>query len=362
MGFLLSVILIGSCELKPPFDIAGDLDTPVSAFMKLGRLRAALPAGERRGRRAAGALLLHRLRRRPGGAARSRRACRSARERCPVPADERGAARRAARRAARARRSRSPTSPACRSPAAWSAMRPTTWCATSSACRRARRAPSGVPALHYVAPRSLLVFDHLTRGIALLHAGTEDERQRAAQGSDPGAARRRCPTAAAPGSYSPPRRPTRRDDYMARRAGARRNTSPPATSTSWCCRRASRAGTSSIRSRPIARCASSIPLPTCTTARSGDVTVVGSSPEALVKLNGGRAQLRPIAGTRPRADDAAVDAAREAELLADPEGKRRARHARRSGAQRPRPRRAAPAACASSRTARSSATATSCTS
>jgi anthranilate/para-aminobenzoate synthase component I len=34
----------------------------------------------------------------------------------------------------------------------------------------------------------------------------------------------------------------------------------------------------------------------------GDVTVVGSSPEALVKLNAQRAQLRPIAGTRPRGD------------------------------------------------------------
>ncbi|HVW69737.1 MAG TPA: anthranilate synthase component I family protein, partial [Steroidobacteraceae bacterium] len=50
----------------------------------------------------------------------------------------------------------------------------------------------------------------------------------------------------------------------------------------------------------------------------GDVTVVGSSPEALVKLKGGRAQLRPIAGTRPRSDDVATDAAREAELRADP--------------------------------------------
>jgi anthranilate synthase component 1 len=33
----------------------------------------------------------------------------------------------------------------------------------------------------------------------------------------------------------------------------------------------------------------------------GDVTVVGSSPEALVKLSQRHAQLRPIAGTRPRA-------------------------------------------------------------
>jgi anthranilate synthase component 1 len=50
----------------------------------------------------------------------------------------------------------------------------------------------------------------------------------------------------------------------------------------------------------------------------GDVTVVGSSPEALVKLNARRAQLRPIAGTRPRGADSAGDVARAAELLADP--------------------------------------------
>jgi anthranilate synthase component 1 len=50
----------------------------------------------------------------------------------------------------------------------------------------------------------------------------------------------------------------------------------------------------------------------------GDVTVVGSSPEALVKLKGGLAQLRPIAGTRPRSDDVEIDVAREAELRADP--------------------------------------------
>jgi anthranilate synthase component 1 len=48
-----------------------------------------------------------------------------------------------------------------------------------------------------------------------------------------------------------------------------------------------------------------------------DVTVVGSSPEALVKLQQGTAQLRPIAGTRPRADDDAEDRRREQELLAD---------------------------------------------
>jgi anthranilate synthase component 1 len=50
----------------------------------------------------------------------------------------------------------------------------------------------------------------------------------------------------------------------------------------------------------------------------GDITVVGSSPEALVKCHAGNAQLRPIAGSRPRGADEARDAALEAELLADP--------------------------------------------
>ncbi|MGH8186787.1 MAG: anthranilate synthase component I family protein, partial [Steroidobacteraceae bacterium] len=50
----------------------------------------------------------------------------------------------------------------------------------------------------------------------------------------------------------------------------------------------------------------------------GDCVVVGSSPEALVKLSHGRAQMRPIAGTRPRGRDAADDAKLQEELLADP--------------------------------------------
>jgi anthranilate synthase component 1 len=48
-----------------------------------------------------------------------------------------------------------------------------------------------------------------------------------------------------------------------------------------------------------------------------DIKVVGSSPEALVKLSAGHAQLRPIAGTRPRAADDLEDRRREQELLAD---------------------------------------------
>jgi anthranilate synthase component 1 len=52
--------------------------------------------------------------------------------------------------------------------------------------------------------------------------------------------------------------------------------------------------------------------------------VVGSSPEALVKLTDGHAMLHPIAGTRPRGDTPERDAALAEELLADE--KERAEH------------------------------------
>jgi anthranilate synthase component 1 len=54
------------------------------------------------------------------------------------------------------------------------------------------------------------------------------------------------------------------------------------------------------------------------------IDIVGSSPEALVKVVGGQALLHPIAGTRRRGADAEEDAKLSAELLADP--KERAEH------------------------------------
>ncbi len=52
--------------------------------------------------------------------------------------------------------------------------------------------------------------------------------------------------------------------------------------------------------------------------------LIGASPEALVRLEDGAAQLNPIAGTRPRGANEAEDARLERELLADP--KERAEH------------------------------------
>ena len=50
----------------------------------------------------------------------------------------------------------------------------------------------------------------------------------------------------------------------------------------------------------------------------GDFQVTGSSPEVLVRVEGGEVTLRPIAGTRPRGASPEEDARLAAELLADP--------------------------------------------
>jgi len=56
----------------------------------------------------------------------------------------------------------------------------------------------------------------------------------------------------------------------------------------------------------------------------GDVHLVGSSPEMLTRLEDGRAEVRPIAGTRPRGTDPAEDLLLAEDLLAD--AKERAEH------------------------------------
>ncbi|WP_156278845.1 anthranilate synthase component I [Paenibacillus sp. NEAU-GSW1] len=58
--------------------------------------------------------------------------------------------------------------------------------------------------------------------------------------------------------------------------------------------------------------------------KMGDEVIVGTSPEALVKVDGDKVETRPIAGTRPRGKTPEQDLALEKELLADE--KERAEH------------------------------------
>ena len=66
------------------------------------------------------------------------------------------------------------------------------------------------------------------------------------------------------------------------------------------------------------------PSPYMFYVRTHDVTLVGSSPEPLVRVEGDTVLTRPLAGTRPRGVDAAEDGRLRAELLSDE--KERAEH------------------------------------
>jgi anthranilate synthase component I len=83
----------------------------------------------------------------------------------------------------------------------------------------------------------------------------------------------------------------------------------------------------SVRSRPldIYRVLRTInPSPYMFYITFGDLKIIGSSPELLVRVEDGVADTRPIAGTRPRGASEAEDKALEQELLADQ--KERAEH------------------------------------
>ncbi len=60
------------------------------------------------------------------------------------------------------------------------------------------------------------------------------------------------------------------------------------------------------------------PSPYMFLLRMGDESLVGSSPEVMVRAKDGEAVVRPIAGTRPRGETTEQDEQRCCELLADP--------------------------------------------
>jgi anthranilate synthase component 1 len=300
--------------LQPPFDITGDLDTPVSAFMKLAPFRPhflleSVEGGERLARFSFigfGDGLEVRL----DGSGLTIGA-----ERAPVPAN--AAALLGGLRAALAGAPR-PQPDIAGVPLAGGLV----GFAAYDVVRHFERLPppagrsGAVPALHYLAPRSVLVFDHLTRGVALVHAGSDAER-RSLRAEVVRALRGGVPNSRRPGRYAPPTAAFTRGDYL---AGVRRTQEYIAAGDVYQLVLASRfSGRHELDPFQAYRALRLInPSPYMYYCALGDVTVVGSSPEALVKLNARRARLRPIAGTRARGAESASDAAREAELLADP--------------------------------------------
>ena len=304
--------------MKPPFDIAADLDTPVSAYLKLAPFKPrflleSVEGGERLARYSFigfGDCLEVRLdcagldvggvrTARPRSKDEFLNALRGALARAPQPKPDIPGV---------------PLSGGLVGYTAYDAVR-----YFEDIPGRSLDATE-TPHAHYVAPRSLLVFDHLTRGVALLHDGSEAERQslrrevvQALRGAVPlivpaGAERRRFSPATASLSAA------------AHAHGVRRVQEYIASGDVYQLVLASRfEGRHTLSPFEVYRALRLLnPSPYMYFCELGDITVVGSSPEALVRSHGGHAQLRPIAGSRPRGADAARDAELEAELLGDP--------------------------------------------
>jgi len=173
-----------------------------------------------------------------------------------------------------------------------------------------------VPDAAFTAPASLLVFDHLTRRVAVLHAGSEAERQALRKDV---VKRLRGPvpngngvveTSVAQASLSEAEFSERVEackEYIA--SG---DIYQIVISVLF-------RGTSNVAPFEVYRALRLLnPSPYMFFLEFGDLQVVGSSPEALVRLHGKTASLRPIAGTLPRGDTKEQDLANEKTLLADP--------------------------------------------
>jgi anthranilate synthase component 1 len=300
--------------MKPPFDIAADLDTPVSAYLKLAPFRPrflleSVEGGERLARYSFigfGDCLEVRLDAHGldvGGV------------RSPRPQSNAGLleALRGALALAPQPRPDIPGVPLLGGLVGYTAY---------DAVRYFERVPgrsldaTETPHAHYVAPRSVLVFDHLTRGVALLHDGSEAERQ-SLRREVVQAMRGPVPSLLSPGGFSPASASL---PAAAHAAGVRRAQQYIASGDVYQLVLASRfEGRHSLAPFEVYRALRMLnPSPYMFFCELGDITVVGSSPEALVKSHGGEAQLRPIAGSRPRGANPALDAELEAQLLADP--------------------------------------------
>ena len=174
----------------------------------------------------------------------------------------------------------------------------------------------GIPAAAFTATSSLLVFDHLTRRVALLHDGSDAERAALRKevidllrGPIP---RRDKPVAiskATPGMTEAEHRDKVEicKEYIA--AG---DIYQIVLSILF-------SGTADVDPFEVYRATRLLnPSPYMFYFEFDELRVVGSSPEALVRLHGSTASLRPIAGTLPRGATPEEDVDNEARLLADP--------------------------------------------
>ncbi len=300
--------------LQPPFDIAADLDTPVSAYLKLKPFKPrflleSVEGGERLARYSFigfGDCLEVRL---------DGSGLRIGNERRPAPQSQTELldALRGALKAAPLQQPNIAGVPL---------LGGLVGVAGYDLVRYFERLPNKAkvvdptPDAHYLAPRSMLVFDHITRGVALLHAGSEAERL-SLRKEVIAALRGGLPNNTKKARYSPPEASLNQAEYCER---VKRTQEYIAAGDVYQLVLSSRfSGRCDLDPFETYRALRLLnPSPYMYYCDLGDHVIAGSSPEALVRLSNGRANLRPLAGSRPRGADAEKDATFEAELRADP--------------------------------------------
>jgi len=175
---------------------------------------------------------------------------------------------------------------------------------------------TSVPDAAFMAPASLLVFDHLTRSVAILHDGPESERQalrteviKLLRGAVPPSPENVSVTAA--------QASLTKEEFSERVEACKEHIA--AGDIYQIVLSILFRGKTDVPPFQVYRALRLLnPSPYMFFFDFDDLQVVGSSPEALVKLNGDTASLRPIAGTLPRGSDRDEDEANEKALLADP--------------------------------------------
>ena len=172
--------------------------------------------------------------------------------------------------------------------------------------------PLGLPEAIFMFTDTLLVFDHLRHNIKVvthvrLDGDIEAAYRQALWRIDELVERLEKPLVALPYAEkaAPSGRQPRIASNMARaefiaKVERAKEYITRATSSRSCSRSASSARRAPTPSPSTARCAPSTPRPTCTTWSLGDCQIVGASPEMLVRVEDGVVATHPIAGTRPR--------------------------------------------------------------
>jgi len=300
--------------MQAPFDIAADLDTPVSAYLKLGSLKPrflleSVEGGERLARYSflgfgdalevrmdASALTINgKSHARPANQQEHLDALRAALSSAPRPGPAVDGL---------------PFSGGLVGVSGYDVVR------LFEKLPQGTIAQSNIPDAAFVAPASLLVFDHLTRRVALLHDGPEAERKQLRQevirllrGGIP-ASNGSVIISAAEASFS-------EAEFSERVEGCKEYIA--AGDIYQIVMSILFSGRSNVAPFEVYRALRLLnPSPYMFFFDFDDLQVVGSSPEALVKLNGNKASLRPIAGTQPRGETREQDIANEKSLLADP--------------------------------------------